>query len=609
MLSENTARKEGDSESSVGHFLMARRAWVMLLAAGFACMVQAGNHGDSSSSSSGSSSSSCNTGCCGNDSRCSGSSYHSCADLQYNGASCYWIGVAPPPPQYEHDGDASGTNDGGYCRSLDVVFLLDRSSAVTEDNWNEHVLPFTAGMIESISPSGSGSTGTRAGIVVFPAATEGTTGDTSGTAAARVQMTYDKDVLLGALDDAEGHCSDYLAATGLRFPCSSMDLSPTWNALAVAEEMLYSHAPSDRSGATKIVIIVTATAPSSTKGGKHFRASYLTLAKANELKHMENPTSIMAVGYGHAFSELDSDCDPFCEEGGEGLFAGHDHSGRISFVGVDNSQPFCDGDGGCGFSSDVQEDSLVSGGCSNECPYRADGECDDGGPGYHYNVCPYGSDCVDCGTRGELKASYFWVLSGASSLTGITSAMATEACSSSAVSRPPSSPSPPPPPPPSSPSPPPLPAGPCALPHGSGGETVTEFSVITESYAVIESHNHDNGFAIGGSLYSGYSSGMSKTVHGNSWVGGGIQGGGFIFKNGVQTNAGQPFEEKMTLFKQLTSTVKASSHYVNGQNYQVQVWDQGGDYDPDAYVGQYSRGGEDQEEVSVGTLSPCLGHT
>ena len=54
---------------------------------------------------------------------------------------------------------------------------------------------------------------------------------------------------------------------------------------------------------------------------------------------------------------------------------------------------------------------------------------------------------------------------------------------------------------------------------------VTDFSVIAEHHAVIESHNHDNAFAIGGTLYSGYSGGMSKTVHGRSWVAGGVSGG------------------------------------------------------------------------------------
>ena len=38
--------------------------------------------------------------------------------------------------------------------------------------------------------------------------------------------------------------------------------------------------------------------------------------------------------------------------------------------------------------------------CANTCPYAADGECDDGGPGALNSLCPLGSDCTDCGPRG-----------------------------------------------------------------------------------------------------------------------------------------------------------------------------------------------------------------
>lgn len=37
--------------------------------------------------------------------------------------------------------------------------------------------------------------------------------------------------------------------------------------------------------------------------------------------------------------------------------------------------------------------------CSNTCEYAADGECDDGGPGSDYDLCPLGTDCDDCGSR------------------------------------------------------------------------------------------------------------------------------------------------------------------------------------------------------------------
>lgn len=37
--------------------------------------------------------------------------------------------------------------------------------------------------------------------------------------------------------------------------------------------------------------------------------------------------------------------------------------------------------------------------CDNACRWSYDGECDDGGPGAQHAVCPYGSDCYDCGPR------------------------------------------------------------------------------------------------------------------------------------------------------------------------------------------------------------------
>ena len=44
-------------------------------------------------------------------------------------------------------------------------------------------------------------------------------------------------------------------------------------------------------------------------------------------------------------------------------------------------------------------------GCSNACPFRNDGGCDDGGSGSEYYVCAHGSDCADCGPRTTLAPS------------------------------------------------------------------------------------------------------------------------------------------------------------------------------------------------------------
>ena len=43
-------------------------------------------------------------------------------------------------------------------------------------------------------------------------------------------------------------------------------------------------------------------------------------------------------------------------------------------------------------------------GCSNTCQTPFDNECDDGGPGSLYDLCPLGTDCSDCGPRGAGSA-------------------------------------------------------------------------------------------------------------------------------------------------------------------------------------------------------------
>lgn len=37
--------------------------------------------------------------------------------------------------------------------------------------------------------------------------------------------------------------------------------------------------------------------------------------------------------------------------------------------------------------------------CQTTCATSGDGECDDGGPGSLYALCPLGTDCLDCGPR------------------------------------------------------------------------------------------------------------------------------------------------------------------------------------------------------------------
>jgi|GEM_PF-5269862 hypothetical protein len=49
--------------------------------------------------------------------------------------------------------------------------------------------------------------------------------------------------------------------------------------------------------------------------------------------------------------------------------------------------------------------------CSNTCSYANDGECDDGGVGSQYSACSIGTDCNDCGARGDRRASWILFLS------------------------------------------------------------------------------------------------------------------------------------------------------------------------------------------------------
>lgn len=55
--------------------------------------------------------------------------------------------------------------------------------------------------------------------------------------------------------------------------------------------------------------------------------------------------------------------------------------------------------------------SLLSSGpgCTNTCEFAFDGDCDDGGPDSDYDLCDYGTDCSDCGSRGDGGGSgYSW---------------------------------------------------------------------------------------------------------------------------------------------------------------------------------------------------------
>ncbi len=62
--------------------------------------------------------------------------------------------------------------------------------------------------------------------------------------------------------------------------------------------------------------------------------------------------------------------------------------------------------------------------CSNTCNYAADGNCDDGGPGFEYYICNFGTDCIDCGQRSSAQYTCIqppkWCSAGSCAASGTT---------------------------------------------------------------------------------------------------------------------------------------------------------------------------------------------
>ena len=105
--------------------------------------------------------------------------------------------------------------------------------------------------------------------------------------------------------------------------------------------------------------------------------------------------------------------------------------------------------------------------CTSSCIHLSDNDCDDGGPGSHYALCAFGTDCEDCGPRPVYAPPPAVPPPRVPPL-------------------PPSPPLPPPPPPPPSPSPSPVP--PPWSPHHSLVEDLETF--------VIEHEREEVGVAV-----------------------------------------------------------------------------------------------------------------
>lgn len=63
----------------------------------------------------------------------------------------------------------------------------------------------------------------------------------------------------------------------------------------------------------------------------------------------------------------------------------------------------------CGRGTDctdcgAREPVVMSSTCMDTCAYAGDGACDDGGPGAQFNACEFATDCTDCGERNAADA-------------------------------------------------------------------------------------------------------------------------------------------------------------------------------------------------------------
>ena len=81
---------------------------------------------------------------------------------------------------------------------------------------------------------------------------------------------------------------------------------------------------------------------------------------------------------------------------------------------VCGSSPYCTRSSGGGGST-----GGMSGYCNDDCRFANDGDCDDGGPGSDYDLCDFGSDCGDCGTRYAYDGDSGCSVAGRSPLPGL----------------------------------------------------------------------------------------------------------------------------------------------------------------------------------------------
>ncbi|KAK7232234.1 hypothetical protein SO694_00030256 [Aureococcus anophagefferens] len=322
---------------------------------------------------------------------------------------------------------AAAAGDDQVCvTDTDLILVVDRSVSITKYHWNYSILDTLYFFINTFAPSVESNV--RLGIVVFPAFDgKETHDDLSGGAAVAANLTYDADSLrqlINAtvrLDDEshigtpcangklhEGSCecnpqgddNSYGAANStLSWPCEGWHWTPTWQALWLAQQMFLDLDDIDTTGLVDHnVFILTDGAPTNVyndddydyshaeKKRKRMRPIHLTLSAATDLKDTMSDLGggdLFGIGIGAKWYDFGTYCEPFCDEGGGGLFAGNydddgAFSGTVTLYDFDDSDLYCgatyeeypygcaDGDLaskdlGCDKDCTIDYDAMISG--------------------------------------------------------------------------------------------------------------------------------------------------------------------------------------------------------------------------------------------------------
>ncbi|KAH8077593.1 hypothetical protein JL720_9975 [Aureococcus anophagefferens] len=248
------------------------------------------------------------------------------------------------------------------CRACltdaDVLFVLDRSVSIGQDNWNDAILDFLDAQVARLAPSEE--TDVRVGVVVGAVAAA----IASAVRGGRVHGDGESCANTGADNDGDCECDPrgggWTAYGGydlgpsnssLSWPCGGWRWTPTWHALDVARTTL-----DDARGANKstYVYLITDGAPANTmsedvvaaeKTHRFKRPVHLTLEAASALKAWiaaHGGGALRGVGVGDKWTDLGSNCDPFCDEQGMGLFVGQGYTGSVNMTYFDDSALYCD---------------------------------------------------------------------------------------------------------------------------------------------------------------------------------------------------------------------------------------------------------------------------